>query len=300
MKKITALVAALAIALSLTACGDSSNTSLIGKLIGQGANTNNSSSEKSKTKIDKNTNDVIGDMGSTETFTTAKTEKITVTETSKTESAESGGSTKLADIVGPGVPGRMPAPDIDVNAVLADISREKREELIKDLKYSVGMLEAIHGTTNSLFYDDKRLLGTAYNGYNDSYFYDTYYRTFQDMFYNIRNCFSEDFVSDEEIENITGGINTFVAFGFSPQTIAWEFCPPDPGNPYDFDNAGVVMYSDTEAEVWVAGSAALEATFYVEIFKMVRLDTYGSWKIDKMWIANNGDIDNKWEIGFYY
>lgn len=87
MKKITALVAALAIALSLTACGDSSNTSLIGKLIGQGANTNNSSSEKSKTKIDKNTNDVIGDMGSTETFTTAKTEKITVTETSKTETS---------------------------------------------------------------------------------------------------------------------------------------------------------------------------------------------------------------------
>lgn len=84
MKKITAFVAALAIALSLTACGDSSNTSLIGKLIGQSTDTNNSSSGESKTEItksDKNTNNVIDDIGSTETFTTAKTEKITVTET---------------------------------------------------------------------------------------------------------------------------------------------------------------------------------------------------------------------------
>lgn len=532
MKKLTALAAALAIALSLTACGGSSDTSLIGRLIGQGMDTNNSSSEKSKTEItknDKNTNDLSG----TEAVTTAKTEKITVTETAiqnagdfseekksfkfnggnieyveykyyildeyeytteymsfsakvnldnypnsekaindvlndignapsaevlaaskapesieygmmsehnqisfvyaendllfvtayylwdggggtslsligydttyifdiktgkqlkcekifknfdavkklvvqyadeyikenipyevysqepyfeqlvdyewynggwkydgenftvsysylfegymykdiyvdipadvirpyfdfESKIPESGSVSKLADIVGPGIfPDYAPAPDTKVNAVLAEISREKREELIEDLKYSVGMLEAIHGTDKSLFYDDKRFLGTAdydYDGYTDYYFYDTYNRTFQDMFYNIRNCFSENFASNEEIENISGGIDTFVAFGYSPQTIAWEFCLPNPGNDRDFDNAGVVSYSDTEAEVWVAGSSALVTTFDVEIFRMVRLDTHDSWKIDKMWIAYNGNIDNSSEVKFY-
>lgn len=534
MKKITALAAALAIALSLAACGDSSNTSLIGKLIGQSADTNNSSSkerETETTKRDKNTNNVIDDIGSTEAFTTAKTEKITVTETAmqnagdfseekksfefiggnieyveytyyildeydytteyigfsakvkldnypdsekaindvlndignapsaealaaskapesmeygmmsehnqisfvyaendllfvtayylwdgggetslsligyetiyifdiktgkqlkceqifknfdavkklvvqyadeyikenipyevysqepyfeqlvdyewyngswkydgknftvsygylfqgwmykniyvdipadvirpyfdfESKRPESGSVSKLADIVGPGVyPDHAPAPDTEVNAVLAEISREKRKELIEDLEYCVGMLEAIHGTDKSLFCDDKRFLGTAdYGGYADYYYYDTYNRTFQDMFYNIRNCFSENFVSNEEIENISGGIDTFVAFGYSPQTIAWEFCPPNAGNIRDFGNAGVVSYSDTEAEVWVAGSSSIEAAFDVEIFRMVRLDTYDRWKIDKMWIANNGNIDNKLEVKFY-
>lgn len=84
MKKATAIAAMLAMALSLTACGGSGDTSLIGKLAGQGADTKNSSSAKINTEItqnDKKMNDTAVDKGNIEIVTTAKTEKIAVTET---------------------------------------------------------------------------------------------------------------------------------------------------------------------------------------------------------------------------
>lgn len=536
MKKIIALVAALAIALSLTACGDSFNTSLIGKLIGQSADTNNSSSGESKTEItkgNKNTNNVTDNLGSTETFTTAKTEKITVTETSaqntgnvseekksfkfdggsiecveytyyildeygytteyisfsakvkldnypnsekaindilndignapsvevlaaskipesieygmmsehnqinfiyaendllfvtayylwdgggtsssligydtvyifdiktgkqlkceqvfknfdavkklvvqyadeyikenipyevysqepyfeqivdyewyngswkydgenftvsynylfegymyktiyvdipadvirpyfvsESGSTGSGRSTKLTDIVGPGVPGRTPAPDIEVDTVLADISQNDYKVLINDLKHCVDMFRLIDGDDESSFSNDIRLIkkDTVYD--DTIYYYDTYYNNFDELFEDARNCFSENFISTNKL------IDTM--FNRDPSTflsvdgkIAWLlYCPisraSSVSGKYDFDNAGVVSYSDTEAEVWVAISYPEEPCFNLHIFKMIRYDSYDSWKIDNGWNAKNGDIDDKWEIGFYY
>lgn len=212
---------------------------------------------------------------------------------SESGSVRSGGSTKLVDIVGMGVyPKYINAPDIEVNVTLADISQSDRKTLLKDLKYDVGMFEAIKGRDKSLFYEDEGFLGTSDINGDTLYYYDTYFRTFQDLAAVIRSCFTESFLSDEEIENITGGIDIFSAFGYSPQTIAWEFYPPAPSYRIDFENAGVVMYSNTEAEVWVAESSPIEATFDVEIFKMTRLDSNDRWKIDKMLFYNNGNINN--------
>lgn len=217
---------------------------------------------------------------------------------SESEIRQSYRTSKLADIVGAGLyPGLTPTPDIRANAVLADISQDEREILISNLKYCVSMLEAIHGTDKSLFYDEK-ILGTSDNYGDTVYYYDTYCSTFQELFTNMRVCFSEDFISNDELQNIVGGTNNFVSFSYSPQQIAWEFYPPNPGSIYDFDNAGVVSYNDTEAEIWVAEGSSVEPCFSVKIFKMIRSNSNDSWKIDSVQIARNANFDDLWERGF--
>ncbi len=223
----------------------------------------------------------------TKKITSVKTSKITVSEAIEqrledvsSEETKSSGMTKLADIVGMGANPYAPTPNIEVDAVLADISQVDYKEIIGDLEYGVGMLEAIHGTDKSIFHNNNKLLGTSDNDGDTLYYYDTGCNTFQELFVNIRICFSESFISNEEIQNVTGGENIFVSFGYSPQQIAWEFYPPNPGDIYDFYNAGVVSYSDTEAEVWVAASSPIEATFEVKVFKMIWYDSYDRWIID--------------------
>lgn len=218
---------------------------------------------------------------------------------SESERAENSRTTKLADIVGPGLyPQYAPAPNIEVNAVLADISQIDYRILIHDLEHCVDMCKSIRGNNESSFYDNRRLLGTDDSNIDLIYYYATNYNNADELFDDARNCFSESFISTKIlIDKMFEG--DFPAFLSVDGQVAWVFLPPSPSGKYDFDNSGVVMYNGTEAEVWVAESSSLEATFEVKVFKMIRHDTNDNWKIDS--VKRSGyyaDFDNMQEVDF--
>lgn len=217
---------------------------------------------------------------------------------SESEIAQSSRISKLTDIVGAGLyPGLTPTPDIKVSAVLADISQNEHDILIRDLKHCVDMGKSINGRNESSFYDDTKLLGTNDIYVDIIYYYATDYTNADELFYDARNCFSENFISTYDLNYriFKVDIPTFVSINGQ---VAWSFYPPNPSGIYDFDNAGVVSYNDTEAEIWVAEGSSVEPCFSVKIFKMIRSNSNDNWKIDSVQIARNANFDDLWERGF--
>lgn len=214
---------------------------------------------------------------------------------SENERAESGDTTKLADIVGPGLYEYAPTPNIEVNISLADISQTDYRILIHDLEHCVDMCKSICGNNESSFNYDIRLWRTD-DSYGDTiYYYATDYNNADELFDDARNCFSESFIStDDLIDKMFEG--NFPAFLSVDGQISWAFYPPSPSCKYDFHNAGVVSYSDINAEVWVAESSSVEATFSVKMFKMIRNDTNDNWKIDSVQESGYENPDNLWKI----
>lgn len=216
---------------------------------------------------------------------------------SESEREKNSGTTKLTDIVGPGVYQYAPAPDITVDVSLADISQNDYRILMYDLEHCVDMGKSIIGRNESSFNYDVRLLGTD-DSYGDTiYYYATDYNNADELFNDARKCFSENFISTNDLIDMMFEGN-FPAFLSVDGQVAWSFYPPNPSSRYDFHNAGVVSYSDTNAEVWVSESSSIEATFSVRAFKMIRYDLNDNWKIDRVQEVNYTNFDNAQEIGF--
>lgn len=137
------------------------------------------------------------------------------------------------------------------------------------------------------------MLGT--DSYKEAQYYAVDYYDTDEVFYDARSCFSESYISDYDLKDklFAGDYPPFVLFDGQ---LAWEVSFPNPSSIYDFENAGVVSYSDTEAEIWVFTSPFDFYDCAIEIFEMTRYDSHGSWKIDKHWFALGSDIDNKREV----
>ncbi len=200
---------------------------------------------------------------------------------SENERAASGEKNKLADIVGPVMFDDPYNRDFnaDVNVSLADISKEKYQELIDDLEHCVDMAWAIGKESGASFNNEDKFLYDDTFGQNEYYAVD--YSSADDIFEDARSCFTSNLITDENLKNkLFDG--AYPSFGIWNFRIVWAKEYPNPSGIYDFENAGIVSYSETEAEVWVAYIHPIEWDFSVYIFNMARDDADDKWKIDRI------------------
>ena len=185
-------------------------------------------------------------------------------------SQSNNGKLKLSDVVGYGFGTYAETPDVYVDVTIPDISEDDEYFVIYDLESDIDYYNLIRGYQNSLANDDR------YLGYDENEFdyYSMYYNS-QDLYWYIRGSFSEDFVTDSRLKELFSERFTTVDNHF-----AWKAPMVNPTGHYDYDNASVVSYSDTNATVWIAYCGPIEASFDAYVFDMVRENIWGKWEIN--------------------
>ncbi|MBQ5319283.1 MAG: hypothetical protein J6K17_09330 [Oscillospiraceae bacterium] len=207
------------------------------------------------------------------------------------ESPKTVQKSKLVDIVGNDIDY---IPDIEVEASLADISRAQYVELIEDVKYCDEMYSFVTGGyCSDKFYYEYSVLETIYE--NESMYCEVNSElatNLDEMYLAARKCFTENYISDDALYEIMFeseyGYPTFKMInnylGVYTWTTHWSR-----QDDLDFENAGVVSYSETNAEVWVAEEDRIGGGGYMftNIYYMSRDSESDNWKIDKFETTNH-------------
>lgn len=210
---------------------------------------------------------------------TQATSETTATETPQGTTVTTAKS-KLTDIIGNK---NIYTPDMEVNVSRVDVPRAQYIELINDIKYCDDMYSFITCNYTTDFYYDYYILETIYESEVEYYKVDECVATnFEEMFSCARKCFSDNFISDDELYELMFGSQSPSFKMIDGQLANLKVSPRWERSPHlDYDNAGVVAYSETRATVWVAEGNALEAGYLdTNIFNMVRDSENDMWKID--------------------
>lgn len=250
MKKTIASVIAALLAVSMfAACGNGN--------------------EKSES-LPETAEQAISDISAAETEESAEAETAQENQNTKT---------KLTDIVGD----RYDWLNNHYASVsCADITRSQRIELISDLIYCDEILSLVTGCDMSEFCAEDIILETIYE--NEVEYHEVYSNVAADLdeMYNVaRKCFTESWVSDDELTEIMfGGDDPRFKMidGWLANLIVH---PIQKKSIYlDYENAGVISYSDTSAVVWIANKNRFDEGGTVEEYHMERDNADEMWKLD--------------------
>lgn len=164
----------------------------------------------------------------------------------------------------------------------ADITRSQRIELISDLIYCDEILSLVTSYDLSDFCAEDSILETIYENEVEYHFVYSNVATDLDEMYNVaRKCFTESWISDDELEQmmfvgdhpqfkmIDGWLANLIVYPIQKKSIY-----------LDYENAGVISYSDTSAVVWIANRNRFEYGGNVEEYHMERDSVNDMWRFD--------------------
>ncbi len=220
----------------------------------------------------------------------AETEEVTVSESAAAETEPTASETqavrtKLTDIVGD----RYDWLENRYACVsCADITRSQRIELISDIIYCDEITSLVMADNMSDFCTDDLILETVYE--NEIEYHAVYEKVATDLdeMYNVaRKCVTESWASDEELKDIMfSGDNPHFKMidGWLANLIV---NPIQKKSQYlDYENAGIISYSDTSAVVWIADEDRFEYGGSIREYQMVRDTVDEMWKLDSIGFAS--------------
>lgn len=214
----------------------------------------------------------------------AETDEVTVSESAAAETETTASETqavrtKLTDIVGDRYDW-LENRYAYVNC--ADITRSQRIELISDIIYCDEMLSLTSGMDLSDFCADDCILETVYE--NEIEYHAVYNNVAADLdeVYNAaRKCMTESWVSDDELKDIMFSGDEPRLKMIDGKLAVRIVYPIQKKSLYlDYENAGVISYSDTSAVVWIANKNRFDYGGTVEEYYMARNSTDEMWKLN--------------------
>lgn len=220
----------------------------------------------------------------------AETDEVTVSESAAAETETTASETqavrtKLTDIVGDRYDW-LENRYAYVNC--ADITRSQRIELISDIIYCDEIISLVTMEDMSDFCFDDFILETIYEYEVEYYAINEKVATDLDEMYNVaRKCVTESWASDEELKDmmfsgdepqfkmIDGRLANLIVSPIQKKSLF-----------LDYENAGVISYSDTSAVVWIAEENRFESGGGIREYQMVRDNVDEMWKLDSIGFAS--------------
>lgn len=228
--------------------------------------------------------------GEDNSVSVAETEEVTVSESATAETETTASETqavrtKLTDIVGD----RYDWLENRYAYVsCADITRSQRIELISDIVYCDEMFSLTSGMDLSDFCADDYILETVYENEVEYHkVYDNVATDLDELYSAARKCMTESWVSDNELKDIIFSEDE-PQFKMIDGRLAVRIVNPIQKKSLflDYENAGVISYSDTSAVVWIADKDRFEYGGSVREYHMVRDNVDEMWKLDSIGFAS--------------